>query len=68
MTPRNKRVGGCRLFLSDRAPSYLLEIEAYSVSNWGKAVAFKTILKLEKTFRLLDENPEVARPNPDLGR
>lgn len=67
MTSRKKREGGCRLFLSDRALSDLLEIEAYSVSNWGKEVASKYILKFEKAFRLLEENPELARPNPDLG-
>ncbi len=67
MTAKKKRAVGCTLFLSERALSDLLEIEAYSISNWGKTVASKHILKFEKAFRLLEENPELARENPELG-
>ena len=67
MTAKKGREGGCRLFLSDRALSDLCEIEAFSVSNWGKGVATKYILKFEKAFRLLEANPDLARPNPELG-
>lgn len=67
MTAKKKKEGRCSLFLSDRALSDLLEIEAYSVSNWGKAAASKYILKFEKAFHLLEKNPELARPNHDLG-
>ena len=67
MTAKKGREGGCRLFLSDRALSDLCEIEAFSVSNWGKGVATKYIFKFEKAFRLLEANPDLARPNPELG-
>lgn len=67
MTAKKKKQGGCSLFLTDRALSDLLQIEMYSVTNWGKGVASKYMAKFEKAFRLLEENPELARPNPELG-
>lgn len=67
MTAKRKKEVASTLLLSDRALSDLLEIETYSGSVWGKVVASKYILKFEKAFRLLENNPELAIPFPELG-
>ncbi|MBX3420683.1 MAG: type II toxin-antitoxin system RelE/ParE family toxin [Pirellulaceae bacterium] len=67
MSPKKKSSQTFSIYLTDRALSDLLEIEDYSIQTWGKAVVAKYILKFEKAFRLLEENPDLARPNPELG-
>ena len=67
MSPKKIRKNSSKLFLTDRALSDFIDIKTYSISNWGKDIASKYILKFEKAFRLLEENPELLRPNPDLG-
>ncbi|HMO18765.1 MAG TPA: type II toxin-antitoxin system RelE/ParE family toxin [Oligoflexia bacterium] len=67
MSPRKKSSKTFSIYLTDRALSDLLEIENYSITNWGKAVAARYILKFEKAFRLLEDNADLARPNSELG-
>lgn len=67
MTAKKKGEAKFSLYLSDRAISDLLEIESYSIANWGKSAANRYMLKFEKAFRLLEANPDLARPDPQLG-
>ena len=55
-----------KVFLTDRAASDLLEIEAYSINKWGKNIATKYLGKFERVFKLLALNPDLLLPNPDL--
>ena len=56
----------CKVFLTDRAVSDLLEIESYSIGKWDKGNAAKYIGKFEKAFKLLALNPDVLLANPLL--
>lgn len=67
MSPKKRSSKTFSVYVTDRALSDLREVEDYSISNWGKAVAGKYILKFEKAFRLLEDNPDLARANPELG-
>ncbi len=67
MTEKKRPVSSCKIYLTDRALADLLEVESFSISNWGKAVAAKYMLKFEKAFKLLQANPDFARANPELG-
>ena len=66
MSPKKKSSQTFAIYLTDRALSDLRDSRLLD-SNWGKAVAAKYILKFEKAFRLLEDNPDLARANPELG-
>jgi plasmid stabilization system protein ParE len=67
VTAKKKPITACKIYLTDRALADLVEVEAFSIVTWGKAVAAKYLLKFEKAFRLLESNPDLARANPELG-
>ena len=60
MSPRKKRLG--KLLLTERAISVLLEIEAYSVEQWGTRTATKSLKEFESSLRLIRESPGILRP------
>jgi plasmid stabilization system protein ParE len=64
---RKKSPGQISIYLTDRAKSDLLEIEAFSIASWGKVVSAKYVLKFEKAFRLLQTSPGLAHAFPKLG-
>ncbi len=55
-----------KLVLTDRAISDLLQIEEYSICKWGKKVTVKYLTKFEKTFKLIELNPDILLPNPQI--
>jgi plasmid stabilization system protein ParE len=67
VTQKKRPLTSYAIYLTDRALSDLLEVEAFSIANWGKNVAAKYMLKFEKSFRLLESNPDLARVIPELG-
>ncbi len=64
---RNRNPPATKVLLTDRAISDLLEIESYSISKWGKSAASKYMGKFEKTFKLLELNPDLLHANEALG-
>ncbi len=64
---RNRNPPATKVLLTDRAISDLLEIESYSISKWGKSAASKYMGKFEKTFKLLELNPDLLLANEALG-
>ena len=59
MTSRNERL--TKLLLTQRAISELVEIEAYSVQQWGKHTAGKYLGAIESGLQLIRENPRILR-------
>ncbi len=60
MSRKQKRRG--RLHLAKRAISDLLEIEAYSIEQWGKRAATKYLKEIEVGLQLIREDPGILRP------
>ncbi len=50
-----------KLLLTDRAISDLLEIEAYSIEQWGKRTATKYLKSIESSLQLIREDPDILR-------
>jgi toxin ParE1/3/4 len=63
---KKARSSTCRVFLTDRAIADLLEIKAYSINEWGEKVAAVYIATFEKALKLIELNPGILLPNPDL--
>ncbi len=59
MTSRNERL--TKLLLTQRAISDLVEIEVYSVQQWGKRTAGKYLGAIESGLQLIRENPRILR-------
>jgi len=57
VSPRRKRLA--KLLLTQRAISDLLDIEAYSIEQWGNRQADKYLKDIESGLRLIRENPGV---------
>ena len=50
-----------RLLLTKRALSDLSEIEAYSISQWGRRPAAQYLKAIESSLRLIRDNPGILR-------
>ena len=59
MSPQKKRFA--KLLLTERAISDLLEIEAYSIEQWGKRTATKYLKEIESGLQLIREQPSILR-------
>ena len=55
-----------KLLLTERALRDISEIEAYSIGQWGKRTASKSIADLEAALVRVQEKPELLRPEPDF--
>jgi len=50
-----------RLLLTKRALSDLAEVEAYSITQWGRRVATRYLKDIESSLRLVADNPGILR-------
>lgn len=57
-----------RVTIAPQAEQDIVEIQAYTLANWGeeRAVAYET--ELFATIDLLIDNPKLGEERPDLGR
>jgi toxin ParE1/3/4 len=60
LSPKKKRLIG--LLLTERAICDLLDIEAYSIEQWGKRTAAKYLKEIESSLRLIRDDPSILRP------
>lgn len=54
-----KKARPVKLHLTERAVQDLIDIEAYSVKEWGKRVATKYLADIDQRLQLIKENPGV---------
>jgi plasmid stabilization system protein ParE len=59
---------GAELLLTRRALRDIAEIEAYSVSQWGKPVADRYVADIEAALARLRDKPDLLRARDDLPR
>lgn len=50
-----------KLLLTQRAIADLVEIESYSIDQWGKRTANKYLTAIESALQMIRENPTVLR-------
>jgi len=55
-----------QLLLTRRALRDIAEIEAYSISEWGKTTAAKYLADIEAAMLRVQESPELPRSEQDL--
>jgi plasmid stabilization system protein ParE len=55
-----------RLTLSRRAALDLIEIERYSIEQWGKKTAAGYLLEIEEALRLLKDHPGLLREKTEV--
>ncbi len=60
MSPQRKRL--TRLLLTERAISDLMDIEEYSVAQWGIRTAARYLDEIESSLDLIRRNPGILRP------
>lgn len=53
--------GQKEVFLTERSIKDFLEIESYSIRQWGKSVANNYLKKINFPLTLISENPEILR-------
>jgi plasmid stabilization system protein ParE len=56
------------LGLSRRALLDMLEIESYSVEQWGEAVAAQYMQSIEDALKLLRNNPDLLNTKPNISQ
>jgi len=59
MSPQRKRL--TRLSLTERAISNLIDIEDWSVAQWGTRTATRYLDEIESSLELIRRNPGILR-------